>query len=37
MSEKELEVFCQLFFDAGASAAVLDDTGKYEYNYKISV
>ena len=37
MSEKEKEVFRRLFLDAGASAAVVDDAGKYEYNYRIRV
>ena len=36
MSDEEKTYFRQLFLNAGASKAVPDDDGKYEYNYRIN-
>ena len=36
MSDEEKTYFRQLFLNAGASNAVPDDDGKYEYNYRIN-
>ena len=37
MTEEEKACFRQIFLNAGASKAVPDDEGKYEYNYHIKV
>ena len=35
MTDEEKANFRQLFLDAGASRAIAEDDGKFEYNYRI--